>query len=1563
MKTFQRPPATALVCGLALVGALLIASPAGALPAGALPAGALAAVRPAVATRTATPASAGPTLPPAPVWKAASGAMPTRPAVCPPAPTTTKKPAAGAGGVAGRSSETGDALWPAPPNGTDPESYALFDHTQVTSPPTVPGNWSASGNNWKLASTRSSDTTINSNPQELCGVEGASADQAWTTTTGRPTTVIAVLDSGIEWCSNGVVDRIALNRAALPVPENAQGQTKPDLEGQGQKFLDPDPYDLVDSGVLNVAQYAADPRVAATVADYGGYFCASSGGYTGISPEDLIRTFGDPTLPGGGANPNYYGSSGPAGYTEAIAGWNVLDNNNDPFDDVSFGHGTGEANDMAGSADSLGGEVGGCPNCMILPVRVGTSFVTTGNNFANGVLFAVDSGASVVSEALGAVDATETGQQAIAYAQSRGVPIVGSAADEESEHQNLPGAMGHIIVVNSTNSETGWSPASYLYLNGCTNYGAEISVTVPSSSCSSEATGKAAGMLGLLQSAAADAVAAGSLADYPGLHNALGQPVPLSSNEVQQLVTMSADDVDFATAAPHAKPPAPADNYAVTATVPFATTTMFPTTPGYDKYTGWGRINAMRIVKWVSEGRIPPEAQIDGPGSFQTFSPVGNLVVTGMVGAVRSSSYRYQVDVAAGVSPASGSWRLAAQGTGQGSRRGLLATIPLAAVAALFPGGAAALTGGAVGPNGQPASDKFTFTIRVLVEDAKGLVGVDQASDFLHSDPALVASMHFGSSVIAPPRLAPIGPHGENVLLVALADGTIHALLPGGKDLPGWPVYTSYTAAHPAEGAYTSGAVTARPRGELIGGVAVGDLADAKGSTLDVVAGDMAGNLYAWSSAGKLLPGWPVHSNPAYSEPSARNSANRLLPDFMAAPALADLTGNGTLDAVEPSFDRHVYAFAPDGSPVRGWPVLVVDPSEVQSVDPTTNEVTFLPGANVDIGTELVDTPAIGALDGKGAPEVIIGSDEEYDGAAYANLGALSQLLSAAGAPTANSRVYAIWPSGSGHPVAPGAPDPKGFPDPGAFVPGWPAKIAQLDAGLLPTIGDGVTGSPALADLTGNGKLEVTAASSAGPIYELSPDGSSFLGYGAGKLPNVGGYSPNGGSILDWTMPAVGSPVVAPIGRPGAPPSLIAAAASVGTLLDTAFPGSQTPNENEMDTWSATTGALGAEGPLQMSDLQFLDQPIVANVNGSAAGGYVVEGSGLYDLRAYGTTGREAPDFPKFTGGWTTFGAAFGPWGSLADQVLVSGTRSGSLLVWRTPTSACATSGPWPQVHHDLWNTQDLSGSGAPAASCSRAPAGTGYRLGAADGGIFDFHEPFDGSVPETTPPGLGLHIRNVVAMVASPTGGYWVVGSNGGVYSFGARYHGSLPGAGIKVNDIVGAAPTFDGAGYWLVAADGAVYAFGDAVFAGSLPTERKTVSDIVGIASPDPGGYWLVGRDGGVFSFGDARFFGSCPEAGSACTGVGDVVGIASPDASGYWLAGRDGGVFSFGDARFHGSCPVAGSGCQGTGDITGIATPDAGGYWLAGSAGAVQAFGDAGAFGSEAGARLGAPIIGIS
>ncbi|HWE69219.1 MAG TPA: S53 family peptidase [Acidimicrobiales bacterium] len=246
-----------------------------------------------------------------------------------------------------------------------------------------------------------------------------------------------------------------------------------------------------------------------------------------------------------------------------------------------------------------------------------------------------------------------------------------------------------------------------------------------------------------------------------------------------------------------------------------------------------------------------------------------------------------------------------------------------------------------------------------------------------------------------------------------------------------------------------------------------------------------------------------------------------------------------------------------------------------------------------------------------------------------------------------------------------------------------------------------------------------------------------------------------------------------------------------------------------------------------------------------------------------------------------------------------------------------------------------------------------GYWLVASDGGIFSFgHAGFYGSTGALT-----LN-RPIVGMARTPDGGgYWLVASDGGIFSFGdAGFHGST-GALALNRPIVGMASTPDGRGYWLVASDGGIFAFGDAGFHGSTGALRLN-RPIVGMAAvPGGSGYWLVASDGGIFAFGNAAFHGSA----GALPLNRPIVGMAAvPGGGGYWLVASDGGIFAFGNAGFDGST----GGLPLNRPIVGISpTDDGAGYWLVASDGGVFTFGDARFFGSTGALTLNRPIVGMA
>jgi hypothetical protein len=205
----------------------------------------------------------------------------------------------------------------------------------------------------------------------------------------------------------------------------------------------------------------------------------------------------------------------------------------------------------------------------------------------------------------------------------------------------------------------------------------------------------------------------------------------------------------------------------------------------------------------------------------------------------------------------------------------------------------------------------------------------------------------------------------------------------------------------------------------------------------------------------------------------------------------------------------------------------------------------------------------------------------------------------------------------------------------------------------------------------------------------------------------------------------------------------------------------------------------------------------------------------------------------------------------------------------------------------------------SPATNCQvvglvGSPSGAGYAMVTAFGKLFaygDFADLGDVSLLTLAQP--------VVGIAAHPGGGYYFVATDGGIFSFGAPFFGSMGGHPLN-EPMVGMAATPTGKGYWTVATDGGIFAFGDAGFYGSMGGRPLNKPIVAMAATPTGKGYWLVASDGGIFAFGDAAFLGSM----GAVALNRPVVGMATPpDGLGYWLVASDGGIFAY-DAGFFGT-----------------------------------------------------------
>jgi len=120
----------------------------------------------------------------------------------------------------------------------------------------------------------------------------------------------------------------------------------------------------------------------------------------------------------------------------------------------------------------------------------------------------------------------------------------------------------------------------------------------------------------------------------------------------------------------------------------------------------------------------------------------------------------------------------------------------------------------------------------------------------------------------------------------------------------------------------------------------------------------------------------------------------------------------------------------------------------------------------------------------------------------------------------------------------------------------------------------------------------------------------------------------------------------------------------------------------------------------------------------------------------------------------------------------------------------------------------------------------------------------------------------------------------------------------------VVGMAATPSGKGYWLVASDGGIFSYGDAQFYGSTGSLQLNQPIVGMLAGPGGSGYFLVAADGGVFSYGSAPFYGSL---GGQALKRSIVAAVSTPTGNGYWFTDSAGLVTNFGSASYYGSAPA--------------------------------------------------------
>ena len=128
----------------------------------------------------------------------------------------------------------------------------------------------------------------------------------------------------------------------------------------------------------------------------------------------------------------------------------------------NYGHGTHVAGIVAASSNNTVGVAGMCPGCTILAGKVlNDSGVGSSSGLANGINWAVSSGAKVINMSIG-VRASRTLETAVNNAWNKGVVLVAAAGNGGNQTKIYPGAYPNVIAVAATdNSDAKASFSTY----------------------------------------------------------------------------------------------------------------------------------------------------------------------------------------------------------------------------------------------------------------------------------------------------------------------------------------------------------------------------------------------------------------------------------------------------------------------------------------------------------------------------------------------------------------------------------------------------------------------------------------------------------------------------------------------------------------------------------------------------------------------------------------------------------------------------------------------------------------------------------------------------------------------------------------------------------------------------------------------------------------------------------------------------------------------------------------------------------------------------------------------
>jgi thermitase len=256
------------------------------------------------------------------------------------------------------------------------------------------------------------------------------------------------------------------------------------------------------------------------------------------------------------------------GYIDDTRGWDFANNDNNPMDD--HGHGTVNTGIIGADTNNGVGIAGVDWHCRLMPVKV-----LNQNNWglyswwASGLQYAADNGADVISMSMGGTASDSTLKAAVDYAYGLNCVICVSMGNDNSNTVYYPAAYPNVIAVGAVDTDdTRCVPPDWEDFdmpNGGSNYGNHIDVVAPGNWIYSTVWNDN------YQYWAGTSMAAPYVSGLAAL--LFAQRPSLTNAQVYQIITSTADD----------QVGKPSED-----------------TLGWDRYYGYGRINAERALTYLT---------------------------------------------------------------------------------------------------------------------------------------------------------------------------------------------------------------------------------------------------------------------------------------------------------------------------------------------------------------------------------------------------------------------------------------------------------------------------------------------------------------------------------------------------------------------------------------------------------------------------------------------------------------------------------------------------------------------------------------------------------------------------------------------------------------------------------------------------------------------------------------------------------------------------------------------------------------------------------------------------